>query len=185
MTRRRVDDHELWERVKATVKPMQANRSGFEEFLNTENSKSVLKTKSSSPKPKQLSISPSPSMGAKITVNLVPQRSALDPKISRRIAKGRISLEGRIDLHGMNQMEAHERLWRFLDSAYAMGKRTVLVITGKGAAGGGVLKRAVPQWLEAPDFKSVVSGYQESQKQHGGSGALYVRLRNNRGRTVS
>jgi DNA-nicking Smr family endonuclease len=61
----------------------------------------------------------------------------------------------------------------------------VLVITGKGKAGGaeterGVLRRQVPQWLSLPEFRSLVVGFEEAHIGHGGEGALYVRVRRSR-----
>ena len=41
----------------------------------------------------------------------------------------------------------------------------------------GVLRRLVPHWLREPDLRSVVLGFEEAGRAHGGSGALYVRLR--------
>ena len=55
--------------------------------------------------------------------------------------------------------------------------RIVLVITGKGDQGRGVLRMNVPRWLSLPAFSQLVNGYRESQSAHGGEGALYVRIR--------
>ena len=80
----------------------------------------------------------------------------------------------------------------FLRSAQAKGSRHVLIVTGKGSDVGhdtlpfvatldrsprGVLRRMVPVWLEEPAFAELVVGYREAAAQHGGDGALYVRLR--------
>jgi DNA-nicking Smr family endonuclease len=59
----------------------------------------------------------------------------------------------------------------------------VLVVTGKGerdSAGEqtpGVLRRSVPQWLRGAEYHSIVVGFEEASRPHGGTGALYVRLR--------
>ena len=88
-----------------------------------------------------------------------------------------------VDLHGLRQAEAHDRLIGFLQRARAAGHGLVLVITGKGGAGGalfderGVLRRAVPHWLSRPDLRPLVLGFETAAPQHGGAGALYVRLR--------
>ena len=44
----------------------------------------------------------------------------------------------------------------------------------------GVLKRSVPHWLRLPDLRPLVVGFEEAQPRHGGSGALYIRLRRSR-----
>ena len=92
-------------------------------------------------------------------------------------AKGRTAIEGRIDLHGLTRDEAYGRLHDFMSISRAIGRRTVLVITGKGFAGEGVLRREVPQWLATAPFRTMVAGVEPAARQHGGEGALYVRLR--------
>jgi len=102
-----------------------------------------------------------------------------DQQTRDKLLKGRLPIEARVDLHGMTQSEAHGLLLSFLHRAHTAGLRYVLVITGKGASFGsdGALKRAVPAWLATPLFRSLVSGHDDAARQHGGTGALYVRLR--------
>ncbi len=115
-----------------------------------------------------------------------------DRKQIKRIATGRVEIEGRIDLHGLCESEAHLRLRGYLRQAQAHGKRTILVITGKGRddddafapfdfgmdrAPRGVLKRNVPRWLAEPDMAGLVVSYTTAHTRHGGEGALYVHLR--------
>ena len=108
------------------------------------------------------------------------RQHALDHVTRRRIAKGRATIDARIDLHGLVQSEAHAALHRFLHRAHAEGCRLVLVITGKGASlrSDGVLRRAIPGWLATPQFAPLVAGFGAAARVHGGEGALYVRLRN-------
>lgn len=103
----------------------------------------------------------------------------LDRLTQKKISKGRLPLEARIDLHGLRQDEAYGLLLSFLSRAHASGIRYVLVITGKGRslASDGVLKRSVPGWFATAPFKTLVSGYEDAARNHGGDGALYVRLR--------
>ena len=117
----------------------------------------------------------------------------LDRKSRSRIARGRTPIDARLDLHGLRQHEAHDVLRGFIWRAYAAGHRTVLVITGKGlrqraphadappwAEGSGVLRKAVPGWLAASDLRPLVLGVEPAHANHGGEGALYVRLRSRR-----
>jgi len=103
----------------------------------------------------------------------------LDRTTQKKIARGKLQLEARIDLHGLRQDEAYGMLLSFLSRAHVRGVRYVLVITGKGSssASDGVLKRSVPGWLATPPFRQVVSGYEDAAMTHGGQGALYVRMR--------
>lgn len=108
-----------------------------------------------------------------------PRPSGLDDRTHGKIAKGRLSIDARIDLHGLTQAEAHARLLAFLRQAHASGLRHVLVITGKGISkgGDGILRRAVPGWLATAPFSSLVGAHARAARHHGGEGALYLRLR--------
>ena len=102
--------------------------------------------------------------------------------MKQRVARGKEAIDGRLDLHGLTQSEAHSALLRFLRNANARDARLVLVITGKGrGAEPGVLRRQVPQWLDLPEFRAMVIGFEDAHIAHGGEGALYVRLRRARG----
>jgi len=105
----------------------------------------------------------------------------LDRRLTQRLARGRIAIDARIDLHGLTQAEAFAQLTAFLRRAHRAGARTVLVITGKGAIGEsegrGVLRRQMPLWLSSSGLREGVIAFAPAHAEHGGSGALYVRLR--------
>lgn len=107
------------------------------------------------------------------------RQHGIDSPTRDKLAKGRIPIEGKVDLHGLTQSEAHALLLSFLHRAYADGRRHVLVVTGKGSSLGsdGVLKRAVPAWFATPPFRALVGGHEHAARNHGGAGAIYVRLR--------
>jgi DNA-nicking Smr family endonuclease len=101
----------------------------------------------------------------------------IEPGRKRRIARGRDEIAGRLDLHGYDQDAARVRLRHFLLDAQDRGARAVLVITGKGFSGQGVLRRRTPEWLADPAFRSVVAGLSPAEGRHGGEGAYYVALK--------
>jgi DNA-nicking Smr family endonuclease len=101
----------------------------------------------------------------------------IEPNRRHRIAKEREEIGGRIDLHGLTQERARAALEAFLARAYGEGWRAVLVITGKGVQGDGVLKKRAPDWLGAPHLSHIVAGISEAHRRHGGEGALYVALK--------
>jgi DNA-nicking Smr family endonuclease len=108
----------------------------------------------------------------------------LERKLKRELARGRGPIDASLDLHGLTQVEAFSALRGFLAAAQARGDRLVIVVTGKGKAFSdepGVLKRLTPLWLRAPELRALVLGFEEAQRHHGGTGALYVRLRRRRG----
>jgi DNA-nicking Smr family endonuclease len=103
--------------------------------------------------------------------------SGLDDKTIRRLKKGRLEIDATVDLHGMAQWQAHRILFDFIEQFQSRGARIVLVITGKGKGGEGILRQAVPRWLGEQPFRQSVAGWRWSHVSHGGEGALYVRLK--------
>ena len=104
----------------------------------------------------------------------------LDKRTQLRLRRGQVKVEARIDLHGMIRIEAHEAIIRFIENAYYSNKRAVLVITGKGLRRDGsigVLRSAVPQWLNELPMRDWVRAFDHAAPRDGGEGALYILLR--------
>jgi DNA-nicking Smr family endonuclease len=101
----------------------------------------------------------------------------IEPGRKHRIARERDPIGARLDLHGLDQDRARAVLEAFLRRAWDQGERAVLVITGKGVRGDGVLRRRAPEWLAAPHLAPIVAGVSEAHRRHGGEGALYVALK--------
>ncbi len=106
-----------------------------------------------------------------------PTLDKIEPNRRHRIAKARDPIGARLDLHGLTYDRARAVLERFLARASDDGLRAVLVITGKGVQGDGILKRAAPEWLAAPHLAHIVAGISDAARHHGGEGALYVALK--------
>jgi DNA-nicking Smr family endonuclease len=104
----------------------------------------------------------------------------LDRRSWLRLKRGRVPIELILDLHGQTQEQAHRNLVGCLVKAQAEGRRCVLVVTGKGQPGGGVLRHMVPRWLNEGDNRERVVAYAPAHRRHGGTGALYVLLRRHR-----
>lgn len=138
-----------------------------------------------------LTPAPSPEQAAVETPARIPPPIPLTPKVRRlrdavdgiepnrrhRIARERDPIPARLDLHGYDQDRARAALENFLRRAWDEGYRAVLVITGKGVQGDGVLRRRAPEWLAAPHLAPIVAGISEAHRRHGGAGALYVALK--------
>ena len=109
--------------------------------------------------------------------------SGLDSQSTRKMRRGKVEIQARLDLHGMIQSEAHSSLLGFLGRAYESGKKTVLVITGKGLTENGeigILRQAVPKWLNEQPMRTWIRGFDHAAPTDGGKGALYVLLRRKR-----
>ena len=104
-------------------------------------------------------------------------RAGLDGRTQRRLFRGDVSIDRRLDLHGHTVARAEIKLQKFIEDASYAGCRCVLVITGKGA---GVLKGYVPKWLKEAPLSGLVLALAEARSADGGGGALYVLLRRRR-----
>lgn len=107
----------------------------------------------------------------------------MDRRTQQRLTRGKLDIEGRLDLHGHIQADAHRALTGFLQAAFNNGRRTVLVITGKGdrlAGRAGVLKEMVPRWLNEMPIRQWVTGFSYAAPKDGGEGALYIRVKRRR-----
>ena len=98
----------------------------------------------------------------------------------RAVRRGRQAISASFDLHGHTRDTAFQVLPAFLAQEQAKGSQCVIVITGKGKSGEGVLRRAFMNWLDMPEARNLVNGYAPAHAKHGGSGAWYVFLRRRR-----
>ncbi|MGR9170204.1 Smr/MutS family protein [Rhizobium sp. KDH_Rht_773_N] len=172
------DERILWGRVARSTRPMPGKAdelTALDAFLaqaeaQADQEKAEMQ-KTAHPLPQQQAAQPPARQPSGI-------HHPLERPVKRKIAKGKLALEARIDLHGMVQSEAHSFLLDFLIRAHERGMRHVLVITGKGSSMGseGALKRAVPLWFSKPEFRFLISSYEPAAQHHGGEGALYIRL---------
>jgi DNA-nicking Smr family endonuclease len=179
------DEHKLWSGVTRSIAPLKRKPSGPHhlEAIPTPGERVP------PPPPARRRAEPTPARhpaaksAAKPASKPAPPVVGLDRRQKQRLARGTESIDGRIDLHGKTQSEAHAALLGFLRHAQAAGARYVLVITGKGRAAGpssgehGILKRQVPMWLRLPEFRPHVLAVEDAHAAHGGEGALYVRVR--------
>lgn len=123
-----------------------------------------------------------------------PSGFGIDGSTATKLKRGKIEPDAKLDLHGMTQAQAHDRLASFLRRAFEHELRCVLVVTGKGAPAArepagfalherskaGVLRTMVPRWLEEAGLRPLIVGVQAAHQRHGGEGALYVYLRRQR-----
>ncbi|NIX75539.1 Smr/MutS family protein [Microvirga terricola] len=181
MTKRRrqlsPEERRLWAHVAREVKPMKGRTLPPEPEPEEK--------PATAPAP-DIVLPSSPPRAAPVKPAM-PPLAPVERKTLQALRRGTKAVDSVIDLHGMRQSEAHMALFGFLHRAQTSGQGIVLVITGKGGVSAspfderGVLRRMVPHWLRLPELRAVVIGFEEASPQHGGSGALYVRLRRRRG----
>lgn len=175
------DDRRLWKLVASTVTPRAPEKP---EKMRSKARIRPVKTATAIPveAPTRLaSIAPlrvSPEELKPVparTLKYAPDR--IEPNRKRRIVKEHDPIGARLDMHGLDQDQARATLEGFIRRAYEDGHRAVLVITGKGRIGHGVLKQRTPEWLAGPAVREMIAGVSTADQRHGGDGALYVALK--------
>lgn len=101
----------------------------------------------------------------------------LQLRTRRRLSRGTIMIDGKIDLHGLSVAQAETALARFVARAQSQNQIWLLVVTGKGERGEGKLRRALPEWLDRGALAGRIVEYGPAAPNHGGGGAFYLRLR--------
>lgn len=198
------EEKALWDHVAKSVAPMHPVRKLSQTLPEAESFSHKPKARAKDRQPAQ-PVFPPPPADFRIGGIAVGQRGArsfdpaptpterlhampvrMDHKTHRHMTQGRLRPDARIDLHGMTLAEAQPRLMHFVMNAHSRGCRLVLVITGKGKAGGpdaplpvrpGALRHNVPHWLHMPPLAGVILQVTPAHRRHGGDGAYYVYLR--------
>jgi DNA-nicking Smr family endonuclease len=195
--KRRLTEQELalWQAVASTVAPLKRKRRKKDGSAKSKPGAAVVppkmpektpakaaptpKATKAPPPPKPAAVKPAPPPPL-LTPSPIPgAMPGIDKRQGERFRRGQLAIEGKIDLHGRTQNEAHDALLHFLERAHRAGKRNLLVITGKGMtqSKSGILKSIVPRWLNEPVFRRLVLAISQARPEHGGEGALYVLLK--------
>ncbi|MBR0557643.1 Smr/MutS family protein [Ciceribacter sp. L1K23] len=169
------EDRILWGRIARTTRPLPGR---LEEMLQLTEEFEKIVPEAGGSKEASVAVTPPSQRDAARRDKVGGVHHPLERPVKRKLSRGRLALEARLDLHGLIQSEAHTVLLDFLIRAHERGLRHVLIITGKGSSLGsdGALKRAVPMWFANPQFRYLISSYETAAHHHGGEGALYVRL---------
>ena len=179
-------DARLWASVTATTQPLKNNKRAHAHLPKTARKTPV----QDKPNGVRATVGHSPSVQATQRKDLQAGRSdGVDKRLADRFRRGQLPIDATLDLHGMTQAQAHTALQNFIPASRRLGRRCLLVITGKGVGKSldlygrpltGILREAAPHWLNGPGCREHVLSFTWAQPKHGGDGALYVLLKRNR-----
>lgn len=195
MSRRRdlmPDEAKLWHRVARTVRPYGHQKPKQDAELATE--PNVIPEVIQKPAPELPHLALKRAKAARQSNSPVSSRAEAKPPMlvsdasgHKKVRRGKLDIDGTIDLHGYRQIDAQTALAGFLVRMRSSGARCVLVVTGKGRAieagedyltpQPGVIRRRLPEWLSGQGIRDHVAGYASAHPRHGGSGAYYVLLK--------
>jgi DNA-nicking Smr family endonuclease len=158
------DEAALWSQVAASVRPIEGQSRPPLQPLPRVN----LQPQPSAP------TAPKRAPGAnKVAVDA----ATLDGSWDKAIRRGVLAPDATVDLHGYTRDRAHALLVSRIEWAALSGLRVLLVITGKGGAGGGVIRSSLRDWLHSGDLRPFIAALRPAHPRHGGAGAWYVILR--------
>jgi DNA-nicking Smr family endonuclease len=180
------EDRRIWARVSGSVTPPKTRKAARvtpgailpDEPLKPETIKAPRPPVLGKPKV-STRIRNIPAEAAKTPAPVGPRSAPeeLEPRRQRRLSRERDPIEASIDLHGFGRFEAEDQLRAFLMQSHARGLRAVLVVTGQGRRGGGIIRASIHEWLQGHALRGVVSGFAMAHRRHGGDGAIYVTLK--------
>ena len=145
--------------VRSSPKPKKDSvLQALEELVNNTDKKSLSRRKiSATPK-----------------VNDPFSHADIDKNTYKKLVKGKIGIEAKLDLHGLSQDQAHDKFCAFITRTHKGGKRCVLVVTGKGR---GILKSALYEWALSSAVSHLILKVATAQPKDGGDGAFYIYLK--------
>ena len=175
------DDKRVWNRVAKTVRPWEPEEEARPEKPSTEDFSNLFHGRPHKDAPTirgghKLKTEELPAAKDPLTQKTYTEAVA-DRGRERRVRRGQIEFAARLDLHGYTHDSARSALGAFLLHHRTQKVRCVLIITGKGKAGEGVIRRHFFDWLNEDDIRVHVSSFAQAHQKHGGSGAFYVFLR--------
>ena len=109
----------------------------------------------------------------------------LEKNTLKKIKDGKIRISARLDLHGYTLIESEKKVADFIIHNFSIGKRLLLIITGKGERlsvsqgwkGTGKLKENVPIWLNSLFLNKYILWHDKAPPEKGGEGAIMIYLR--------
>lgn len=179
------EDEILWAKVADSVRPLKKRRhklTDAPEFrLDAPPPEPEIFIPEAQPRPPPPAMPlPRPKPPAPPPVLSHGETANIDRRTAERFIRGKMTIDGRLDLHGHGQEAAHIALNDFVQRHAARGSRALLIITGKGTRGEGILRKAVPHWLNDMPLRRLVLSFSHAQPRDGGVGALYVLLKRRR-----
>jgi DNA-nicking Smr family endonuclease len=171
------DDLQTWQYVSRTVTPLPGREIILEPW-----EEEIIATPENKPSQEELeklvaSRDSKPKTKAELPYIKHSETTGVDKATAKRLKSGKFPVEARLDMHGRTQDEALDGLRYFIRAAFEMDKRCVMVITGKGIGGDGILKNQVPRWLNNPGLREYVLSFSYATAPHGGEGALYILIK--------
>ena len=111
-------------------------------------------------------------------------------KINKKLKRGTINIDKRIDFHGFTTKEAKLIFFETIESCFIENKRCILFITGKGMNTSqnihgnirlyyGKIRNEFLNWAHQKAISRKILSVEQAGISHGGDGAFFIYLRKN------
>lgn len=181
-------DKELWDEFCDSLDDdapiLSEGQESFAQLLEEIEQRPVVNLKKKPPKSEEKKVDDEvkpalPAIKKKKSLPIIKSKE-IDANTKKRLRRGKLQIDGILDLHGHDRYQAYDRLVSFIQMSQTRGSRVVLVITGKGLLskdGVGVIKSKLPEWLHDAPLSDIVLDYTLARGKDGGGGAYYLLLR--------
>jgi DNA-nicking Smr family endonuclease len=184
MSRKPDNDRDLFHRTLADAKPLKRGAARIAR-PDTTSAKPAAERKAPLAEPPPKRARPRAPQIAAPQIAAPQSDAPLERRTDKKLRRGQLEIDAKLDLHGMILRDAEPALSHFLAQAQERGHRAVLVVTGKGTKidpdtgriQEGAIRRELAHWLGAAKNRARIIGYRAAHARHGGGGAFYVLIR--------
>tara|TARA_Y100001970_G_C13708562_1_gene590726 strand:- start:61 stop:615 length:555 start_codon:yes stop_codon:yes gene_type:complete len=111
--------------------------------------------------------------------------------INKKLKKGRIPIDRKIDFHGLSVLDAEDVFTKTIISCYGKNLRCLLFVTGKGTFKKnneeekqrlyyGKIRNNFFSWINKKEIQKYILSFEQASIEHGGDGAFFIYLRKNK-----
>jgi len=131
-----------------------------------------------------------PSVSENLIEKKISKQSGIETKtVNKKLKKGRIPINKRIDFHGLSLLDAENLFLNTVKDCFNKNKRCILFITGKGIKKKileddnktklyyGKIRSGFLNWINNSKVKHLILSLEQANLEHGADGAFFVYLR--------
>ena len=155
------DEKSIWKKVAKTIAPRKSEKGhgSSKPSISTPEFENMLRLPLEKKGPKEKN------------------KLKIDINQDKKTRRGRVQIEAQIDLHDMTQSQARIKLYQMIKTAKTNNNKCILIITGKGFRGEGVLRGSFVEWVNDSKVRDLIATYAPAHRKHGGTGAWYIFLK--------
>lgn len=170
------DEKELWRLVTKDVKLLNKNQADDLNLIKTVKQDKPAATQI----PLKITVKPSLKPPSPLAKKTDKSSFQTDKNTTKKLKKGKLAIDATLDLHGLSLAKAHSAFQKFVTLNIKKQARVLLVITGKGKDGAGILRKEIHHWIHDDNFSHAILKMTTAAPHDGGSGAYYLLLRRKR-----